>query len=328
MGPYVLGLDLGGTKVFAAAFDGELNMISHAREKTEAWRDDEEVFATIVRTGREALTTAEIDAEQVAAIGIGSPGPIDPDTGYILESANLKFRNFPLGPRLAKEFGCHVILENDVNAATYGELKSGAARGAKHVLGVFLGTGIGGGIIIDGKLFHGFSKNAGEVGHIIIKAGGPRCGCGNRGCMEAFGSRTGILRELRESVKRGEKTLLWRSLKKRSADVTSTELKEAYDAGDKLVQKVVNAAAKDVGIGIGSLVNVLGPEVIVLGGGVIEAFGDDLIARIDKTVRKIAFEVMTKDLRMVKAQLGDNAGVTGAALLAHESLRESAVAAT
>ena len=319
MGAYTLGIDLGGTKIFAVVFNPELEILSHTRTKTEAWRGEEEVINTIIQTAHDSLKEAGVSKDQLCAIGIGSPGPLDPDTGVIIESANLKFENFPLGERLSKEFGLPVLVENDVNAATYGEFKRGSARGTKNVIGAFLGTGIGGGLIVDGKLLHGSSKNAGEIGHTIVQAGGPRCGCGRRGCMEAFGSRTGIVRELRRRVKSGEKTRLEKAIKKKAAEVTSTDLKKAYDAGDKVVQKTILWAAKHVGIGLGSLVNALGPEMIVLGGGMIEAFGDDLIEPIDKALRKTAFEFTTKDLKLVRAELGDNAGVIGAALLAREA---------
>src|SRR5215470_8076479 len=208
MAPYILGIDLGGTKVQAALLDDTGKIIGRGRAKTEAWREDEEVFKTIADVGRAALAEANFDAKNLTALGIGSPGPLDPDRGYIIESSNLKFKNFPLGPRLSEEFGCPSIVENDVSSGTYGEFRAGAARGANDVVGVFVGTGIGGGIVIDGKLYRGFSKNAAEVGHTIILAEGPKCGCGARGCMEALGSRSGMTRQIRKAIASGEPTLV------------------------------------------------------------------------------------------------------------------------
>jgi glucokinase len=317
---YILGIDLGGTKVMAAVFDAAGNIVSRARAKTQAWRGDEMVFKTVAHTGGQAIERAGITGEQLQALGIGAPGPLDPDTGIIIESANLKLRNFPLGPRLAEVFNCPAIVDNDVNAGTYGEYRAGAARGARHVLGVFVGTGIGGGIIADGALYHGFSKNAGEIGHIIIEANGPRCGCGNRGCMEALASRIAMTRDIRKAVKRGEKTSLKEKLKQETELISGSDLGKAYRASDKLVVKVMNRAARMIGLGIGSLVNVLSPEIVVLGGGVVEAMKDDFIERIDRVVRDVAFDFMTKDLQIVRATLGDDAGVTGAAMLAREAL--------
>ncbi|HET9529254.1 MAG TPA: ROK family protein [Blastocatellia bacterium] len=317
---YILGLDLGGTKVSAAVLDGEGNIISRARAKTRAWRDDEEVFATISRVGHRAVERAGIPVTRLSALGIGTPGPLDPVSGYIIEAANLRFRNFPLGPRLAEEFGCPVTVDNDVNAGLYGELKMGAARGANDVIGLFIGTGIGGGIIANGELYHGFSRNAGEFGHMIIQAEGPRCGCGRRGCIEAIASRTAMTRDLKKAIKRGEKSQLAKLLEKKNENITSRDLKQAFDDGDQLATKTVLRTAKYLGIAIGSLINVFGPQVVVLGGGVIEAFGQSLIERIDRAARKIAFEFAIKDVRIIKAELGDDAGVIGAAMLARRSL--------
>ena len=320
MASHILGIDLGGTKVMAAVFDAAGDIVSRARAKTEAWRDDEMVFQTVARTAEQAIERAGITKQHLQALGIGAPGPLDPDTGTIIESANMKLRNFPLGSRLAETFGCPAIVDNDVNAGTYGEYRKGAARGARHVLGVFVGTGIGGGIIADGALYHGFSKNAGEIGHIIIDINGPRCGCGNRGCMEALASRTAMTRDLRKAIKRGEKTMLKDKLKQETDLVSGGDLGKAYRAGDKLVVKIMNRAARMIGVGIGSLVNVLSPEIVVLGGGVVEAMEDGFVERIDLAVRDVAFDFMTKELKIVRATLGDDAGVTGAAMLAREAL--------
>ena len=324
MESYILGIDLGGTKVMAGVLDGEGKILSRARDKTRAWRGDEAVFQTVAQTARRAIESAGVDSSQVAAVGIGAPGPLDPDTGYIIESSNMNFKNFPMGPRLSEEFGCPVTVDNDVNAGTYGELKAGAARGARDVLGLFVGTGIGGGLIINGSLYHGFSKNAGEVGHIIIEAGSgsPRCGCGNRGCLEALASRTAMTRDIRKAVRRGKKTAVSKLLKKETDVLSGGDLKKAYDAGDELVTRIVNRAAKLIGVGVGSLVNVLAPEIVVLGGGVVEAMGDDFIERISRSTRNVAVDFAMKDLKIARAELGDDAGVIGAAMLARESLHK------
>lgn len=320
MRTHILGIDLGGTKVLAAVLDREGRIVGRARAKTRGWRDDEKIFATIAQTGHRAIEKAGIDPENIAAVGIGSPGPIDFDTGYIIETANLKFRNFPLGPRIAEAFGRPAIVENDVNAAVYGEFRAGAAQGAQDVLGVFVGTGIGGGLILNGSLYRGFSKSAGEVGHTIVDAGGPKCGCGNRGCLEALASRTAISREIRKAIKGG----YWSNLTKKLADsesLSGKELRVAYDTGDKLVRKVIHRSADVIGLGIGSQLNLLGLEMVVLGGGVVEAFGDEFVDRIERVARDIAFDANSKNVKMTRAQLGDDAGVIGVAMLASETTR-------
>ena len=317
---YVLGIDLGGTKIEAAVVDSRGKIVGRGRGKTEAWRSEDEVFHRIVRIARRAMESAEIEDEQLSALGVGTPGPLDPDTGYIIETANLPFRNFPLGPRLGETFGCPTIIENDVNAAIYGEFRAGAAQGSRHVLGMFVGTGIGGGLIINGALYHGFGKNAGEIGHMIIEARGPRCSCGRRGCLEALASRTAITRDLRKALKNGQKSMLTRTYGKNLDELPSRALREAFDADDKLAKRIVRRAARHLGIGLGSLVNVLSPQVIVLGGGVIEAVGDEILDIIYKWTRRTAFDFSMKGVRLVKSKLGDDAGVMGAAIIAHEAL--------
>jgi glucokinase len=327
MSSYVLGIDLGGTKIEAAVFDADGKIIGRHRDKTEAWRPEEEVFERIVTVAAQAVTNAKIDTKQVKTIGIGSPGPLDPNTGTIVETANLPFKNFPLGPKLSERFNnCPVILNNDVDAGTYGEFKAGAAQGVQFALGVFVGTGIGGGLIIDGKAYNGFNKNAAEIGHIVIKAGGAKCGCGNQGCMEAYASRTAIARDIKKAIKSGKKTLAAKKMNKEGI-ITSNDIKECYEAGDKVVKKIVDRATKYLGLGIGSLVNVLSPEVIVFGGGVVEALGEPFLQRIEKEIRKTAFAFSMKNVRIVRAQLGDDAGITGAALLAREAFTPKAVSA-
>jgi len=323
---FVLGLDLGGTKINAAVFDPDGNLMSSARDKTEAEQGAEAVLERIVQTGSRALEGAGIEPGQLDTVGIGSPGPLDWETGVIIESPHLNFDHFPLGPRLAERFGRPVFVDNDVNAGTYGEFRKGAARGASHALGMFVGTGIGGGIIADGKLYHGFSKNAGEVGHMVVKAGGPRCHCGNRGCLEALASRTGILSDLRKRVDRGDKTSLTKRHGRRLEGVTSSALKEAYQREDKVVQKAIRRAAKYIGLGIGSLINVLGPEVVVLGGGVIEALFDEMLPVIEKSAARVAFRFSMEGVRIVRAELGDDAGVIGAAIIASERYESQAFA--
>jgi glucokinase len=318
MRTHVLGIDLGGTKVSAGVLDHNGQIVGRARAKTRAWRENDEVFSTIAQVGHTALERAGIDSQSLDALGIGSPGPLDPDTGYIIDSANLRFDNFPLGPRLATEFGCPVVLANDVDAGTYGEFRAGAARGASDVLGVFVGTGIGGGIIANGKLYHGFSKNAGEIGHIVIRAGGPKCNCGARGCLEALASRTAISKDIRKAIRRGRRTIVTKLLSKKAESVPSTTIKKAFQKGDPVVTKIVTRAAEHIGIALGSMVNLLGPEIIVLGGGVIEALYPDMIGVIEKSTRTVAFEFAMKGVQIVKCELGDDAGIIGAAMLATE----------
>ena len=193
---YVVGFDLGGTKMLAAVMDHQDTILGRAKRKTKAQEDPEVIYGRIAGTIDDALQEAEITKSQLLGIGIGSPGPLDSKKGVILETPNLNMHHFPLADRLKKDFGCPVVLENDVSTGTYGEFMFGAGKGYKHVLGVFPGTGIGGGLVLDGKLYTGATGAAGEVGHMILVPHGPMCGCGQQGCLEAVASRTAIAKDM------------------------------------------------------------------------------------------------------------------------------------
>ncbi|MGH9823186.1 MAG: ROK family protein [Blastocatellia bacterium] len=319
MAQNILGIDLGGTKVFAAVFDDTGAILGKGRNKTEAERGDTTVFETIVSTGMDAIASAGLGVSDIAAVGIGSPGPLDYETGYIIDTPHLSFKDFPLGPRLSEAFGCPAFIDNDVNVAVYAEQKLGAARDASVVVGLWIGTGIGGGIVIHGELHHGYSKNAGELGHMVVRAGGPRCNCGARGCVEALGSRTGMARQIKKALREGKKTVFQKHQKK-LAHLSSGDLREAYEGGDKVVIKVVHRAARYIGIATGSLINIIGPDVIVFGGGVIEAMSDIMLPEIQKWAGRVAFEYSMRGVRFVKAELGDDAGIVGASIIARERL--------
>lgn len=316
----ILGIDLGGTKVYAALFDENGAILGKARNKTEAEKGDAAVFERIVKTGMEAVDASGTAVRDIIAVGIGSPGPLDYETGYIIDTPHLSFKDFPLGPRLSDAFGCPAYVDNDVKVAVYAEQKQGAARDANVVVGLWIGTGIGGGIVINGELFHGHTKNAGELGHIVIKAGGPRCHCGARGCLEALASRTGMAREIKDAIKLGKKTVFAKH-QKRLARLSSGDLLDAYKSGDKVAMKVLDQAAKYIGIGAGSLINALGPDVIVFGGGVMEAMSEILLPEIDRSARKVAFQYNMAEVRIVKSELGDDAGIVGASIIARERLK-------
>lgn len=323
MGDYVVGVDMGGTNVVAAIVNAQNEVLSRKKIATDAEDGADVTIGRIADAVRDAAGKAEIQLEQVAAVGIGAPGPLDPDTGLVVFAPNLKWDNVPLGQMLGENLGVPVFVENDVNVGTLGEYELGAGRGARYVVGIFVGTGIGGGVILDGKLYHGPSKVAGEVGHIIIKVKGARCGCGNRGCLEALASRTAIQRELLKRIKRGESKLLSQLTNGGKDRIRSKVLSKAIKAEDKVALKVMNRAAKYLGIGVASIVNFLNPEVIVLGGGVMEAMEDFYMPRVMKVVEKYAMPRSMDGVSIVPAQLGDDAGILGAAVLARQRLAAS-----
>ena len=318
---YVVGVDMGGTKILAAVINAKGEIVQQAKRATKPKKGPEEVIERITRCIREAIDGAELKPSQIRAIGIGSPGPLDPETGVIIFAPNLGWSNVPLKAKLEANLSIPTFVDNDVNVGTLGEYAFGAGRGVKNLVGIFVGTGIGGGIILDGKLFHGVNKTAGEVGHMIVEAKGPRCGCGNFGCLEAVASRTAITRDLQKAIlKKGKKSKLT-ELNGGNLDlIRSKAIARAVKHGDKPTIKVVQRAAKYLGISVASIVHFLNPEMVVLGGGVVEAMGDSLLDPIRHAAAEYALPTTMDGVQIVAATLGDNAGVIGASVLARERL--------
>ena len=228
----------------------------------------------------------------------------------------------PLKAELEARIDIPAFVDNDVNVGTLGEHTFGAGQNVQNLVGIFVGTGIGGGIILNGELFHGASKTAGEIGHIIVKADGPKCGCGTRGCLEALASRTAMAKQFQKAIlKKKKKSILTELTDGDLGLIRSGTLAKAVRSKDKLTLKVFKDVTKYLGVGIGSIVNFLNPEMIVLGGGVVEALDDKFIDDIRKAAKKYALPDTLKGVQIVKAELGDNAGVLGAAALARQRLR-------
>ena len=232
---------------------------------------------------------------------------------------NLGWRDVPLKAELEARVGFPTFVDNDVNVGTLGEHAFGAGRGIDNIVGIFVGTGIGGGIILQGELFHGASKTAGEIGHIIVKAGGPRCGCGTRGCLEAIASRTAMTKQFRKAILKKEKESVLSELTGGDLGaIRSGVLAKAVRLNDKLTLKVLKKVTKYLGIGIGSIVNFLNPEMIVLGGGVVEALDDTFLDDIRAATEKYSLPNTLDGVQIVRAELGDNSGILGAAALARQ----------
>ena len=317
-GPSVAGIDLGGTKILAGIVSAENRILGRSKRSTPAKEGQEAILQTIVECVDEALMAARLTRADIAAAGIGSPGPLDPETGVILFSANLNVRNFALGPSLSSALKCPVLVQNDVRVGGYGEFRLGAGRGYRNIIAAFVGTGIGGCIIQGGEILEGATGNAGELGHIIVKAGGPRCGCGARGCMEALASKTAIGRRVQKAVRKGLPTVLGDKMARKGGRLKSGDLAEAVAAKDLVALKEVHRAAHYLGLGLGSLINVFGPEIVIIGGGVAGALGSPYIDLVRTAARSQAITDPQGTIRIERAALGDDAGVLGAALLARE----------
>lgn len=320
MNKNVVGVDMGGTKILAAIVDEEGNILGTSKIRTNAKDGSSSVINRIADCIQMVIHGSNVSRDSIQAVGIGAPGPLDPETGVVIVAPNLGWENVPLQSELEQRIDIPTYVDNDVNVGTLGEHTYGAGQGIENIVGIFVGTGIGGGIIMNGKLFHGASKTAGEVGHIIVKEGGPKCGCGNRGCLEALASRTAMAKSFKKAIKKGKKSVVTKLTDGDLNSIRSGVLAKAVDAKDKLTKKILNRTTKYLGVGIGSIVNFLNPEMIILGGGVVEALEDSFVDNIRNAAKKYALPGTLDGVQIVKAQLGDNAGVLGAAALARQRI--------
>ncbi len=313
---YVVGIDLGGTKIYAAVVDAKGRILGSGRKRTKAELGFEVVLERMAACVKEAVEQSGIDYDNILAIGVGSPGPLDLKKGCIIETPNLKWQDAPLKAGLKNILKRPVSIDNDGNVGLLGEYAYGSGHGSRDMVGLFIGTGVGGGVIINGKLLHGFNENAGELGHMILDPNGPLCGCGNHGCLEAFASRLAIEREIRDAISRGIPSTIFDNIEKPDAPLRSKRLSEAYANYDPAVTYAVDRSAQYVGYGVASLLNIFNPEVVVIGGGVVEAIGEPYVQLVEKTASQNVFKIALRNVRIVSAELKDDSAVLGAAMLA------------
>ncbi|HEX5582028.1 MAG TPA: ROK family protein [Gemmatimonadaceae bacterium] len=313
---YIVGVDLGGTNMTAALMpeDGS-RTIAVRSVPTHRELGAEGVVARMVELAESSIAAAQAETglarEQIVGAGIGAPGPLDLATGVVRVAPNLGWVDFPLRQRMADALGFPTALDNDANCATLGEWWIGAARGARHVVGMTIGTGIGGGLILDGRIYHGASGVAGEVGHTTIDANGRRCACGNYGCLEAYASGTAIAERAREALTSGESSLVLELAAGDPALITAQTVYDASEAGDRLALHIVRETALFLGAGVANLLNTFNPEVVVIAGGVTKA-GDSLFEPLRAEVKRRAFRAAVEVCRIVPGVLPGTAGVVGA----------------
>jgi len=314
---HVIGVDLGGTKILAGVFNHSLECIGSAKLSTKSQRGVDKVVERIARCVLDAADEADLTMKQVAGVGIGAPGAVDFGAGTVLFAPNMEgWKDVPLKKDLEKQLGVPVFVENDCNIAVLGVHVAELKSKPKNVIGIFVGTGIGGGIIINGELYGGANHTAGEVGHMVLEISGPKCACGNKGCFEALASRTAIFQQIKAGIKDGQKTILTEMLGNDLEDLRSGDLRKAIRRGDKFVDRIVEGAAEYIGIATANLINILNPEVVVLGGGVIEALADEMMSVIIETAQDYAMTGTMKGVDIIASKLGDSAGITGGAVLA------------
>ena len=312
---YVLGIDIGGTNlvVGSVAADGSA-VHAVASEPTHAEAGSSDVVDRLVTLAERAIaqTRREVPGAEIVGVGVGAPGPLDTKSGIVLLTPNLGWVNLPLRRIIHDRVGLPAVLDNDANCAVLGEWWVGAARGSRHAIGLTIGTGIGGGIILDGKLYHGASDVAGEIGHTTIDTEGRRCKCGNYGCLEAYASGPNIAMRAREALEAGAVSILPSQVGGDLKRITAQTVYEAAAAGDELALEVVNDTAKFLAVGVANLLNVFNPEVVVVCGGVTLA-GDHLFLPLRREVSRRAFKPAVAACRIVPGELSGTAGVYGAA---------------
>lgn len=310
MKKYVIGVDLGGTKISTAisTLDGEI--LKQTVVATKAEEGEQPVLERIIGTISEVLVGADISKDEVEAIGIGSPGPLDAKKGVIITTPNLPFKNYNVVQPIKDKFGIPVYLDNDANVAAIGEYMFGAGKGTKNIVYFTVSTGVGGGAVLNGQAYRGNTSNALEIGHMTVDAHGPRCNCGNIGCLEAISSGTAIGKKGREAAQTKVETSL-----KNYDNITSYEVFVEAKKGDAVAKEIVDNAMNYLGIGVANAISIFDPEMVIIGGGVSKV-GDILFDTVRNVVNKRCFKSMADACKIVPAGLGTDAGVVGAVALA------------
>ena len=313
---------MGGTSLRAVVVNHESKILAVEKNPTPVGKKPDALIEDIAAQVIDAMEAARLKRADLRAVSVGAPGAVNPEKGLVIEAPNLGWKDVPLGPKLTKLLGCPVMVENDVNVGTVGEFALGAGQGAQELVGIFVGTGIGGGIISGGELYEGVRGAAGEVGHMVLEVDGPRCGCGKRGCAEALASRTAMEREVRAAIKNGAKSCVLDLMKERSKErMTSSIIVRALKKKDRVMREVLRRTEFYLGILVANVVNVLDPECVVIGGGIAERLQEDFVGPIRETARE--YFLCQRDasrIKIVPAKLGDNAGALGAVVLARRRL--------
>lgn len=322
---YWVGCDLGGTKIFAVVYDDQFKQLGKNRKRTKGHEGQEAGLSRIISTINGALEEAEISKDQLAGIGIGCPGPLDLDKGIIHEAPNLGWHEVPVKKTLEKEFGCSTYVVNDVDAGVYGEYEFGAGRKKRCVVGVFPGTGVGGGCVYEGKLLRGANCTCMEIGHITIGSESMPDGAGNVGTVESLASRLTIAGAAAQAVFRGQAPNLKKDAGTDLSNIRSGALADAIKNGDTVIEEIVKHSAQHIGTAVVTLIHLLAPDVVVLGGGLAEAMPDLYVGTVKKVAKNKVLPAYRDIFDVVVAELGDDAAVIGAAAWARNRVKDEVV---
>jgi glucokinase len=318
----ILGIDLGGTKVLAAVVNPQGQVISSHESVTPAAKGREAVIQCVVDSAHRALQQAHVAMSEISAVGIGAAGISNPEAGILFTSPNLPgLREVLLGDIIQGKLGRKTFIINDANAAALGELYYGAARNARNFIYITISTGIGGGIVIDGKIYTGAIGIAGEIGHMTIDDNGPICNCGNRGCWETLASGTALGREAKLKISKGVKTSILEHARGSIENVTPQVIHSAAEKGDRVAKELIAQTGYYVGVGLANLLNIFNPELILMGGG-LSNIGDMLLEPAFKTAEKRAYKEAFQAVRFASAELGGKSGAIGAATFALQEMKK------
>lgn len=312
----VIGVDLGATNIHSLLVEQDGEILAADSRPTLGQEGRKRTISQIL-SSIQALREKreELGVSSLLGVGVGSPGPLSVRKGIIYHSPNIpEWENLPLVEILEEKLKLPVFLENDANAAALGEWWKGAGRGVNYLFLLTLGTGIGGGIIINGEVYHGAWDTGAELGHMIIKEGGMTCGCGARGCLEAYASATGVVRRAKAALKQGHSTILTQLIGGKMENLTCELVFEVAKQGDELALWIVEETGRYLGIGVGSLINILNPEMVILAGGMIKA-GDLLFNQVRKYARLNSLKASREGVKILPAKLGEDAGAIGAAAM-------------
>ncbi len=315
MKKYSIGIDLGGTKILTAIIDKENGeIISSVKKKTKKDKGAEKIIQKIINSIQEVLEESKTSISEIENIGIGVAGQTDRKKGIIINAPNIDFNNINIKDILEKEFKIPVFLGNDVEIATIGEMYFGAGKDEKDYICIFVGTGIGSGIVQDGKIRYGSTGTAGEIGHIIVDVGGRSCGCGGCGCLEAYASRLAIEKRIIGALRKGRKSDIQNYIID-DKPIKTSMIRKALEKNDELITQIINEASEYLASGIASAVNFYNPSLIIIGGGLMNAI-DYFYTKTIETAKIKSLPTPANNIRFKKAELGDFSGVIGAALLA------------
>jgi glucokinase len=318
---YAAGVDLGGTTISTVIVTPEGKLVARTKTLTEAKKGVQAVVDKICASVREACQQISLNPNELITIGLGSPGPLSTKTGIVIDAPNLNgWVNVPLRDRVQQQFKPVVFLDNDANAAAYGEFWVGAGKDVQNLIVVTLGTGIGGGLIIEGKLYRGPDDTSGEIGHTTVLLDGPLCNCGNRGCLEALSSATALVNRTIEALRLGTKSIISELCQNNLSKITAKMVYDAAMQNDKLALELFHETGFYLGVACANLVNIFNPEMIILFGGMINA-GELLFAPVREEIKKRAFQPAVSRVKLVPAILGNDAGAIGAAGIALMELK-------